>query len=77
MNKGQDWIEFVGDRPGHDQKYALDHSKITDELGWQPEYSLEQSLDKMITWYTQNESWWKPIKSGEYKNYYNQQYDRQ
>lgn len=57
-------IEFVGDRPGHDQKYALDHSKITRELGWKPKYNLDESLKKTLEFYQQNESWWKRAKSG-------------
>jgi dTDP-glucose 4,6-dehydratase len=74
MGKDESWIEFVGDRPGHDQKYAMDHSKITNELGWQPKFKLEQSLELMVKWYTEHEDWWKPIKSGEYQKYYEQQY---
>jgi len=62
MRRGEDMIEFVKDRPGHDQKYALDHSKITRELGWHPRYSLDESLERMVGWFTQNESWWKPLK---------------
>ncbi|MBI4250455.1 dTDP-glucose 4,6-dehydratase [Candidatus Uhrbacteria bacterium] len=74
MERGEDMIEFVKDRPGHDQKYALDHSKITRELGWHPRYSLDESLERMVDWYTKNEAWWKPLKSGEYLEYYTQQY---
>jgi len=74
MNLPEDKIEFVGDRPGHDQKYALDHSKITNELGWSPTYKLDESLKLMVDWYSQNQEWWKRVKSGEYQKYYEQQY---
>jgi dTDP-glucose 4,6-dehydratase len=62
MNMPQERIELVKDRPGHDQKYALDHSKIANELGWQPKYKLEESLQKTIEWYKNNEQWWKKLK---------------
>ncbi len=74
MGKDDSWVEFVGDRPGHDQKYALDHSKITSELGWKPQHDLDSTLKEMIDWYTQNRSWWEKIKSGEYQKYYEQNY---
>ncbi len=63
MNLGEDQIEFIADRPGHDQKYALDHSKISKELGWQPKYKLDESLGKTIEWYKENEGWWKKLKA--------------
>lgn len=68
MNLSEDMIEFVGDRPGHDQKYALDWSKIKNQLGWKPKYRLGESLQKVISWYQQNPGWWKRVKSGEYKH---------
>ncbi len=71
MNLGEENLEFVADRPGHDQKYALDHSKITKELGWRPKYGLDEALHKTIDWYEQNQAWWKNVKSGEYQNYLN------
>jgi dTDP-glucose 4,6-dehydratase len=74
MKLPEDRIEFVGDRPGHDQKYSLDHSKITRELGWQPKYKIDESLKIMIDWYKENQDWWKKIKSGEYQKYYGEQY---
>ncbi|MBL8030610.1 MAG: dTDP-glucose 4,6-dehydratase [Candidatus Doudnabacteria bacterium] len=76
MGKAEDGIEFVKDRPGHDQKYAIDHSKITRELGWKPKYNLEQTLVEMIEWYKANEKWWRRVKSGEYREYYNKQYNQ-
>ncbi len=63
MKQGDDMIEIVGDRPGHDQKYALDHSKITNELGWKPKYNLDDSLHLMVEWYQKNQDWWKRVKN--------------
>jgi len=57
---------FVEDRKGHDMRYAMDHSKITSELGWEPSVSFEEGLRQMIDWYKQNESWWRRIISKEY-----------
>lgn len=62
MGLKQDMVEFVGDRPGHDQKYSLDHSKISQQLGWQPEFGLDESLKLTIDWYKKNEPWWKKLK---------------
>lgn len=73
MGKGEDLIEHVNDRPGHDTRYAVDWSKIK-KLGWKPKYTLEESIKLTITWYTENQSWWRKIKSGEYKNYYEKNY---
>ena len=51
MELGEERIEFVADRPGHDQRYAMDHSKITKELGWVPKYKLDETLKEMVDWY--------------------------
>lgn len=59
MQLNENMIEFVDDRPGHDQKYVLDHSKITRELGWSPKFGLDESLKLTIDWYKKNEEWWK------------------
>lgn len=56
-------ITFVTDRPGHDARYAIDPSRIRNELGWQPSVSLEEGLEKTVRWYLENEDWWKPILS--------------
>lgn len=56
-------VEYVSDRPGHDQRYALNYSKITTELGWQPVTNLETGLEKTIKWYLQNAQWWQPLKN--------------
>ena len=76
MGKSEDQIEFVEDRPGHDQKYALDHGKITSELGWQPKYQLDLALQKTVEWYQQNQDWWKRVKTGEYQKFYEEQYGK-
>lgn len=60
-------IEFVTDRPGHDFRYAIDISKIRNELGWQPEENFESGIDKTIQWYLDNQDWWKAILSGSYQ----------
>lgn len=76
MDLPEDRIEFVPDRRGHDQKYALDITKIGTELGWLPKYSLEDSLVQTINWYKNNQDWWKKVKdSKEYKGYYKKQYE--
>jgi len=70
LGKPESLIKFVKDRPGHDRRYAMDWSKIKNELGWEPIYSFEEAITETINWYIQNESWWKRIISGEYQNYY-------
>ena len=56
-----DLIPFVTDRPGHDARYAIDPSRIRDELGWRPSVTLEKGLEKTVQWYLENEDWWKPL----------------
>jgi dTDP-glucose 4,6-dehydratase len=56
-------ITFVKDRPGHDQRYAIDPSRIKNELGWQPSVTLEQGLEKTVQWYLDNKHWWKPLQN--------------
>jgi len=59
---GDEMIEFVQDRKGHDFRYAIDFTKIKNELGWQPTCNFEQGLKETIKWYKENEEWWKPLK---------------
>ncbi|MBI2426750.1 MAG: dTDP-glucose 4,6-dehydratase [Candidatus Kerfeldbacteria bacterium] len=73
MSTSEDMIEYVKDRLGHDRRYSLDWSKLA-KLGWKPEYDLDRALEATIEWYKANESWWKPLKSGEYLEYYKKQY---
>lgn len=62
------------DRPGHDRRYAIDNTKITTELGWQPEYTFEQGIQETIEWYLQNLEWVENVTSGEYQKYYEMMY---
>ena len=61
LGKSSDMIEFVNDRPGHDKRYSIDCSKITDELGWKPQFEFSEALEKTVNWYIQNQSWWEPL----------------
>ncbi|MGP1271844.1 MAG: dTDP-glucose 4,6-dehydratase [Phycisphaerales bacterium] len=75
MGKGEEMIEYVKDRPGHDRRYAIDASKIERELGWSPSRSAwPDALESTVRWYTQNRSWWERVRSGEYQRYYDRQY---
>ncbi|MDF1610884.1 dTDP-glucose 4,6-dehydratase [Stygiobacter electus] len=74
LGKSEDLIEYVKDRPGHDRRYAIDSSKIQNELGWKPYYEFEEAIDFTIEWYLNNKSWWERIISGEYQKYYEVQY---
>ncbi len=67
MNKGEDQIEFVTDRQGHDWRYAIDASASEAELGWKPETDFDTSLQQTIDWYTTNTKWWQDILSGDYR----------
>ncbi len=71
--KDKSVIEYVKDRPGHDRRYAVDTQKIR-ALGWSPKTSFDDGLTKTVEWYKNNIAWWKKIKSGEYLEYYKQQY---
>lgn len=62
MGKGEEMIEFVEDRKGHDRRYSVDWTKLHTELGWEPSVTLEEGLEKTIQWYRDNEWWWKPLK---------------
>lgn len=67
-------VEQVKDRLGHDLRYALDCSKLK-KMGWQPEYKFDDAIRETIRWYKSNEWWWKPLKSGQYLEYYKRQYN--
>jgi len=75
LAKPDSLITFVKDRPGHDLRYAIDSSKIEDELNWHPRVSFEEGLIRTISWYQQNTGWWQRIISGEYKEYYKMMYE--
>ena len=74
LGKSEDLITYVKDRPGHDLRYAIDPTKISKELGWQPTTRFEEGIKKTIKWYLDNKEWWQEIISGEYKNYYEKMY---
>jgi dTDP-glucose 4,6-dehydratase len=69
-------IEHVRDRPGHDRRYSLASEKIRSELGWEPRVRFAEGLERTVDWYRNNEWWWAPIRSGEYREYYERQYGR-
>ena len=73
MRKPTSLIEFVADRPGHDYRYALDISRIT-ALGWEPQVTLGEGLERTVRWYQDHPEWWRPLKSGEYWEYYKRNY---
>lgn len=74
LGKSESLIRFVTDRKGHDLRYAIDSTKIQQQLGWKPEVSFDRGLDMTIEWYENNKLWWQSIISGEYKEYYQRMY---
>jgi dTDP-glucose 4,6-dehydratase len=69
-------IEYVRDRPGHDRRYSLSSDKISHELDWQAQVRFDEGLARTVDWYRANEEWWAPIRSGEYRDYYERHYGR-
>jgi dTDP-D-glucose 4,6-dehydratase len=69
-------ISYVKDRAGHDLRYAIDSTKLQKELGWVPSLQFEEGLEKTIDWYLENEAWLKNVTSGDYQNYYEEQYQK-
>ena len=67
-------ITHVKDRPGHDLRYAIDASKINQELGWKPSVTFEEGLEQTIDWYLSNQEWLNSVTSGAYASYYEKQY---
>ena len=74
LGKSRDLITFVKDRPGHDLRYAIDASLISDELGWRPSVDFPVGLGRTVDWYLENRAWWEKIRSGAYTEYYAQMY---
>ncbi len=74
LGKPESLITHVTDRKGHDMRYAIDPTKIHNELGWLPETKFEDGIKKTIKWYLENRNWWEEILSGEYQNYYDKMY---
>ncbi len=73
LGKPNDLIQYVADRPGHDYRYALDITRIT-ALGWEPRVTLGDGLQRTVNWYRDHPEWWRPLKSGEYWDYYKKNY---
>ena len=69
-------ITFVRDRAGHDLRYAIDSTKLREELGWTPEVDFEEGIERTVRWYLDNEEWLTAVTSGEYRNYYSRMYDQ-
>jgi dTDP-glucose 4,6-dehydratase len=76
LDKSENLITYVKDRPGHDRRYAIDNTKITTELGWKPKYTFEEGITETIKWYQSNQDWMKRVISGDYKDYYDKMYNQ-
>ncbi len=74
MGASESLITYVKDRPGHDRRYAIDNTKITNRLGWQPAYTFERGIDETIRWYCGHTDWMNRVLSGEYTAYYEDMY---
>lgn len=74
LGKPESLIHYVTDRPGHDMRYAIDPSKIHNQLGWLPQTGFDQGIRKTIRWYLENRGWWENILNGEYQGYYERMY---
>ena len=74
LGKPESLITFVTDRPGHDRRYAIDPTKIHNELGWLPQTKFDDGIKQTIDWYLNNKAWWQNILSGDYQNYYKNMY---
>jgi dTDP-glucose 4,6-dehydratase len=73
--RDEEMIDFVTDRPGHDRRYSLSSAKVR-SLGWEPRTRFQEGLERTVAWYRENAWWWEPIRSGEYREYYERQYGR-
>ncbi len=74
LDKSEGLIKYVKDRPGHDRRYAIDNTKITTQLGWEPFYTFEGGMEETIKWYLANRDWMDNVVSGDYANYYENMY---
>jgi dTDP-glucose 4,6-dehydratase len=74
LHKPKSLIRYVTDRPGHDRRYAIDFSKLKNALGWSPVYHLKEGLDQTVRWYIDHGEWWRRIKSGVYRDFYQKHY---
>jgi len=76
LGASRDLLKFVPDRPAHDRRYALHADRIA-AIGWQPQMPLEAGLSKTVAWFTENQAWWRSVKSGEYLKYYSTWYEQE
>ncbi len=76
LGKSEDLISYVTDRAGHDMRYAIDPTKIKNDLGWEPTILFDEGIKKTIAWYLENKEWWTNIINGEYQNYYDNMYSK-
>jgi dTDP-glucose 4,6-dehydratase len=74
LNKPESLITFVADRPGHDRRYAIDAGKMRADLGWEPRFEFSQALPLTVEWYLSQTAWLQQVRSGAYRDYYDQQY---
>ncbi len=74
LDKPKSLIRYVTDRPGHDRRYAIDFSKLEKDLGWSPAIALSEGLAQTVRWYREHEDWWRRIKSGAYREFYQKHY---
>ncbi|HET9327754.1 MAG TPA: dTDP-glucose 4,6-dehydratase [Candidatus Eisenbacteria bacterium] len=74
LDRPRTLIRHIEDRPGHDRRYAVDSSKLTRVTGWTPEIDFQDGIQETVEWYKSNESWWRPIKAGEFRSYYERMY---
>ena len=74
LGKGEEMITYVTDRPGHDRRYAIDPTKMHNELGWLPQTKFDDGIKKTVKWYLEHRDWWEHIISGDYQNYYQNMY---
>ena len=76
LGKPRSLVRFVEDRPGHDRRYAVDSSKLTRATGWKPAVPFDRGIRQTVEWFQANTAWWKAIKSGEFRAYYERMYGR-
>ena len=76
LDKSESLISYVTDRPGHDRRYAIDPTKIHNELGWLPQTTFDKGLHNTVRWYLDHRAWWEEILSGEYQQYYDAMYSK-
>ncbi|MFO7869918.1 MAG: dTDP-glucose 4,6-dehydratase [Kiritimatiellia bacterium] len=74
LDKPESLIRYIEDRPGHDRRYAMDASLITEELGWRRRYDFEEALKSTVDWYVNNRPWWERVRTGEYRDFYEKLY---